>query len=78
MKTIFGFLVAALLVAGLAFTDASPAKAQKVTIEVSLAPPDVGLCRCHTAGDNHCMGGNLISLRARCGSAKGCAAGGPC
>ncbi len=78
MKTIFGFLVAALVVAGLAFTDVSPAKAQTVTIEVSLAPPDVGLCRCHTAGDNQCKGGNLLSLRARCGGPSGCAAGGPC
>lgn len=41
-------------------------------------PPEVGLCRCHTAGDNECLGGNTISLRPRCGDAPGCAPGGPC
>jgi hypothetical protein len=65
----------------------SPPAAQKVNAQwysvvddilEALEPPEVGLCRCHTAGDNQCLGGNVISLRRRCGNGEGCAPGGPC
>ncbi|MET0465567.1 MAG: hypothetical protein ABW007_20570 [Chitinophagaceae bacterium] len=52
----------------------------QVTIELPDWPEEApnGICRCHTSGENQCLGGNQISLRRRCGGPSGCDPSGPC
>lgn len=78
MKRVLVLLGAASLVAGIYLGVPATAKAQITIEDVDIEAPEIGLCRCHTSGENRCLGGNLISLRPRCGNAPGCAPGGPC
>ncbi|MET0465568.1 MAG: hypothetical protein ABW007_20575 [Chitinophagaceae bacterium] len=77
------FVAVALFAASTMISESVPgmntANAQ-VVIKLPDWPEDApdGICRCHTSGENQCLGGNQISLRRRCGGPSGCDPSGPC